>query len=138
MAHVRGTPQTMMQDTYYDDLQREVFLYFAGKIEQLRRKGVKDIILDPGFGFSKTTEQNYFLLNCLEDFSIFDLPLLVGFSRKTMIRNVLNCEVEHSLNGTTALNVIALMKGASILRVHDVKEAVEAVCLFSKTKNSSL
>ena len=138
MMHIKGTPQTMMQDTHYDDLQREVCLYFAGKIEQLRMKGVKDIILDPGFGFSKTTGQNYFLLNCLEDFSIFGLPLLAGFSRKTMIRSVLNCDVEHSLNGTTVLNVIALMKGATILRVHDVKEAVEAVCLYNKTKNSTL
>ena len=138
MMHMRGTPQTMMQDTHYDDLQREVFLYFAGKINQLRAKGVKDIILDPGFGFSKTTQQNYFLLNCLEDFTIFGLPLLAGFSRKTMIRSVLSCDVEHSLNGTTVLNVIALTKGATILRTHDVKEAIEAVCLFNKINNSVL
>jgi len=138
MMHMRGTPQTMMQDTHYDDFQREVFLYFAGKIDQLRAKGVKDIILDPGFGFSKTTQQNYFLLNCLEDFTIFGLPLLAGFSRKTMIRSVLSCDVEHSLNGTTVLNVIALTKGATILRTHDVKEAIEAVCLFNKINNSVL
>ena len=136
MMHMRGTPQTMMQDTHYGNVQEEVFLYFADKIEQLRARGIKDIILDPGFGFSKTTGQNYFLLNYLGNFSIFGLPLLVGFSRKAMIRNVLNCDIEDSLNGTTVLNVIALMKGANILRVHDVKAAVEAVCLFNQTKDS--
>lgn len=138
MMHMRGTPQTMMQNTDYQDLQREIFLYFADKIDQLRTKGLNDIILDPGFGFSKTTEQNYSLLNYLEDFSIFGLPLLVGFSRKKMIRNVLNCDTEHSLNGTTVLNTIALTKGANILRVHDVKEAVETIHLFNKTKHSTL
>lgn len=134
LMHMKGTPQTMMEFTEYENFQEEVFLYFAKKIEELRLKGVKDIILDPGFGFSKTTAQNYALLGILEEFSIFELPVLVGFSRKTMIREVLNNSAEESLNGTTILNTIALMKGANILRVHDVKEAVEAVSLYDNLK----
>jgi dihydropteroate synthase len=137
LMHMRGTPQTMMQHTHYENLQKEVFLYFAQKINQLHRLGVNDIWVDPGFGFSKTTEQNFRLLDDLEEFRIFELPLLVGFSRKTMIRDVLGTTAEESLNGTTALNMLALTKGADILRVHDVKEAVETVKLFTATQNTN-
>lgn len=131
LMHLRGTPQTMQQHTDYPNgLFREMSLYFSERIQQLRSLGVKDIVLDPGFGFAKTTQQNYALLNRLEDFQVFGCPLLVGISRKTMIREVLNVSAEDALNGTTVLNTIALLKGASILRVHDVKEAVETVRLI--------
>jgi len=132
IVHIQGTPQTMMQHTAYNNIQQDIFLYFSEKINKLHHKGVNDIIIDPGFGFSKTTNQNYVLMNCLEDFCIFGLPILVGISRKTMIRDILNCSPEDSLNGTTVLNTWALTKKANILRVHDVKEAVEAVKLIDK------
>ncbi len=132
IMHMQGTPQTMMQHTTYNNLQQDIFLYFSEKINRLHRMGVNDIIIDPGFGFSKTTNQNYALMNCLEDFCIFELPILVGISRKTMIRDILNCSPEESLNGTAVLNTWALTKKANILRVHDVKEAVEAVKLIDK------
>ena len=135
IMHIQGTPQTMMQYTTYNNLLQDIFLYFSEKINCLHRKGVNDIIIDPGFGFSKTTNQNYVLMNCLEDFCIFGRPILVGISRKTMIREILNCSPEESLNGTTVLNTLALTKKADILRVHDVREAVETVKLF-KTVNS--
>lgn len=138
IMHMRGTPQTMMQDTHYDYFQQEIFLYFAKKVEELRLKGVNDIILDPGFGFSKTLDQNYAMLDFLDEFEIFGLPLLIGVSRKTMIRKVLECEPEDSLNGTVILNTIALTKGADIIRVHDVKEAVQMVKLYNKTKSAAL
>lgn len=137
MMHMRGTPQTMMNFTSYDSLMRDILLYFAKKISELHQRGLNDIWLDPGFGFSKTTDQNYAVLDKLEEFHIFELPLLVGFSRKTMIRDVLNTSPEDSLNGTTALNMFALTKGADILRVHDVKEAVQAVRLYNKIKNAN-
>ena len=130
IMHMQGSPQTMMQHTTYNNLFQDIFLYFSKIINQLHLKGVNDIIIDPGFGFSKTTEQNYTLMNSLEEFSIFELPILVGISRKTMIRDILNCTSEESLNGTTVLNTWSLTKGANILRVHDVKEAVQAVKLF--------
>lgn len=132
LMHMRGTPQTMQQQTDYPDgIFREMSRYFSERIARLRALGVKDIILDPGFGFAKTTEQNYALLNRLTDFHVFGCPLLVGVSRKTMIREALDVSAEDALNGTTVLNTIALLKGASILRVHDVKEAVEAVRLIA-------
>lgn len=127
MMHMQGTPQNMQKAPHYDNLIKEVFLYFARKVEQLRELGMNDIILDPGFGFGKTLEQNYELMGCLDDFRVFELPLLVGVSRKSMITHLLNVPSEEALNGTTALNTIALTKGADILRVHDVKQAVEAV-----------
>lgn len=127
MMHMQGTPQNMQKAPHYDNLIKEVFLYFAKKVEQLRELGMNDIILDPGFGFGKTLEQNYELMGCLDDFRVFELPLLVGVSRKSMITHLLNVPSEEALNGTTALNTIALTKGADILRVHDVKQAVEAV-----------
>ncbi|MDR0231269.1 MAG: dihydropteroate synthase [Dysgonamonadaceae bacterium] len=136
IMHMQGTPQTMMQYTTYNNLIQDIFLYFSEKINQLHRMGVNDIIIDPGFGFSKTTNQNYQLMNSLEIFCTFELPILVGISRKRMIRNILNCSPEESLNGTTVLNTLALTKKANILRVHDVKEAVEAVKLYIASVNN--
>ncbi len=127
MMHMQGTPQNMQQHPHYDNLLKEVFLYFARKVQQLRDLGVKDIILDPGFGFGKTVEHNYELLAHLEEFRLFNLPLLVGVSRKSMIYRLLGITPQEALNGTTVLDTISLMKGADILRVHDVKEAVETV-----------
>ena len=133
--HIRGNPQTMMEHTQYNNLMQEILLYFAEKVNQLHRRGVNDIWIDPGFGFSKTILQNYEILEKLEEFHIFESPILVGFSRKTMIREALSVSANDSLNGTTALNMFALTKGAHILRVHDVKEAVQTVQLFNRIKN---
>ncbi|NMH26940.1 dihydropteroate synthase [Flavobacterium silvaticum] len=130
MMHMRGNPSTMQQFTQYEDLFRDIFFYFSGRLSAARELGISDVIIDPGFGFSKTLPQNYSLLHGLENFSIFDLPLLVGISRKSMIYKSLNTKAEEALNGTTVLNTIALSKGANILRVHDVKEAVECVRLM--------
>lgn len=127
MMHMQGTPQNMQQCPHYDNLLKEVFEYFARKVQQLRDRGVKDIILDPGFGFGKTLEHNYELLAHLDDFRVFELPLLVGVSRKSMIYRLLDITPQEALNGTTVLNTLCLLKGADILRVHDVREAVEAV-----------
>lgn len=127
LMHMKGTPQTMQQAPHYDDLMKEILLYFAEKIQQLRDLGQKDIILDPGYGFAKTIEHNYHLLHHQEMLNVFELPLLVGISRKSMIYRLLGGTPEESLNGTSVLNTIALQKGASILRVHDVKECVEVV-----------
>lgn len=127
LMHMRGTPQTMQQMTDYNNFIQEIFYYFSEKVAQLNQLGVNDIIIDPGFGFSKTLEQNYELLASLQGFSIFDLPLLVGISRKSMIYKFLETTPAESLNGTSVLNTFALQNGANILRVHDVKEAVEAV-----------
>jgi dihydropteroate synthase len=138
MMHMRGTPQTMRQHTDYADLMEEIMLYFARKVRQLRLLGVNDIILDPGFGFSKTVDQNYTLMSHLCEFKEFGLPLLVGVSRKSMIYKYLGGTPADSLNGTTVLNTIALLNGADILRVHDVKAAVEAVKIVSKTFNFQL
>lgn len=134
MMHMRGTPQTMASLTDYANLMDEIMLYFAEKVRQLRLMGVSDLILDPGFGFSKTLEQNYELMAHLREFGIFDLPILVGISRKRMIYQLLGGTPEESLNGTTALHTYALLNGADILRVHDVKEAVEAVRIVQKIK----
>ena len=127
MMHMQGTPQNMQQHPHYDNLLKEVFLYFAQKVQQLRDLGMKDIILDPGFGFGKTVEHNYELLAHLEEFRVFELPLLVGVSRKSMIYRLLGGTPQGALNGTTVLDTICLLKGADILRVHDVREAVETV-----------
>lgn len=127
MMHMKGTPQTMQQHCDYNDLFQDIALYFSGKIEQLRELGVNDIIIDPGFGFSKTLEQNYELLAKLEHFSIFEHPILVGVSRKSMIYKLLDIKPEEALNGTSVIHTVALRKGADILRVHDVKEAVQCV-----------
>jgi len=128
--HIRGNPQTMMEYIHYENLMQEILLYFAEKLHRLRRRGVNDVWIDPGFGFSKSTPQNYEILDKLEEFHILEAPIVVGFSRKTMIREALGVSAGDSLNGTTALNMFALTKGVHILRVHDVKEAVETVQLF--------
>lgn len=135
MMHMRGTPTSMMQSQYlhYDDVVADVLQYFAAKIDRLTYMGVNDIILDPGFGFSKTVDDNYRLMYHLDEFTRIGLPLLVGISRKSMIYKLLDITPAESLNGTTALNVLALLGGANILRVHDVKQAVEAVKIFGKT-----
>lgn len=140
MMHMQGTPQNMQQHPHYDNLLREVFLYFARKVQQLRDLGVKDIVLDPGFGFAfgKTLEHNYQLMAHLEEFRLFELPLLVGVSRKSMIYRLLDTTPQEALNGTTVLHTLALMKGADILRVHDVRQAVEAVKIVEAMKAASV
>ena len=135
IMHMQGTPQDMQDSPHYDNLLKEVFYYFSEKVQRLRDLGVKDIILDPGFGFGKTIEHNYQLMNHLEEFNVFQLPLLVGISRKSMIYKLLGTTPEEALNGTTVLNTIALQKGAHLLRVHDVKAAVDTVTLTEKMKN---
>jgi dihydropteroate synthase len=132
LMHMRGTPQTMTQHTDYEDLIKDIMDYFHPKVYQLRLMGVKDCMVDVGFGFSKTIEQNFTLLNALDYFKMLEKPLLVGLSRKSMIWRTLKTDAEHALNGTTTLHTIALIKGASILRVHDVKEAVETIELVGK------
>lgn len=137
LMHMRGTPQTMMQYTQYEHLANELLLYFSKGIQKAKKAGIKDVIIDPGFGFSKTLEQNYQLLNNLELLNSLEAPLLIGISRKSMISKALNTTAEKSLNGTTALHMIALSKGAKILRVHDVKEAVECVKLHQLLNSSN-
>jgi len=132
MMHTRGTPQTMMQQTQYENLVREIIDYFHPKIYNLQQAGVKDIIIDPGFGFAKAGGQNFELLSQLDRFHIFEKPVLVGLSRKTMIWKTLKINPEQALNGTTALNTFALLKGVSILRVHDVREAKEIIELLNR------
>lgn len=134
LMHMQGTPDTMQQAPHYENLRREVMLYFAERIDRLCQMGAKDIIVDPGFGFGKTLEHNYELFHHLDDFNLFNLPLLVGISRKSMIYKLLGGTPQTSLNGTTVLNTIVLMKGVHILRVHDVKEAVEAKRIVMKMK----
>lgn len=136
LMHMKGTPQTMMQQTHYDHLIAEMLYYFAERIARLESLGVNDIIIDPGFGFSKTLDDNYRLMNRLDEFARMGRPLLVGISRKSMIYKLLGTSPDESLNGTTVLNTLALLGGAHILRVHDVKEAVETVKIVSKTLQS--
>ncbi|MBE7442244.1 MAG: dihydropteroate synthase [Flavobacteriales bacterium] len=136
MMHMQGTPQTMQKNPTYQNVTKEVMNYFAEKVNVLHQKGVNDIIIDPGFGFGKTIEHNYQLLRELNHFSIFELPVLVGVSRKSMITKALNISSKEALNGTTILNTLALTKGANILRVHDVKEADEVVKLFKLMEKS--
>ena len=135
IMHMKGTPQNMQVNPHYDNLLKEIFFYFSQKIQQLRDIGVNDIIIDPGFGFGKSIEDNYELMSHLKEFHIFNLPILVGISRKSMIYNLLNTTPQEALNGSTILNTIALTKGANILRVHDVKAAVEAITITQKMKN---
>jgi dihydropteroate synthase len=132
IMHMQGTPQNMQQNPVYNNVLLEVIDYLAKKIEVLKTLHIHDIIIDPGFGFGKTIEHNYELLNQMEAFKIFKLPILVGFSRKGMIYKTLGTSAAEALNGTTVLNTIALQKGAGILRVHDVKEAVECVRLVER------
>lgn len=137
LMHMQGTPDTMQVAPHYDNLRREVMLYFAERIDRLCQMGAKDIIVDPGFGFGKTLEHNYELMNHLEDFAVFNLPLLVGISRKTMIYKLTGGTPQTSLNGTTVLNTISLVKGAHILRVHDVKAAAEAKQIYMAMKRNA-
>lgn len=131
MMHMRGTPKTMTSMTNYEDVCKEMMFYFSEKINQARQLGIHDIIIDPGFGFAKTMEQNYEILKKLSLFQIHEAPILVGISRKSMIYKSLESSPEEALNGTTALHMLALQNGAKILRVHDVKEAVECVKLYN-------
>ncbi len=138
LMHIKGKPQTMQQAPQYDDLMREVMLYFAERLLRLREFGVKDVIVDPGFGFGKTLEHNYELMAHLGEFRMLEVPLLVGISRKSMIYRLLGGGPEEALNGTTVLNTIALMNGAHILRVHDVRPAAEAVRMIAALGGKSL
>lgn len=131
LMHMQGTPLTMQQNPVYEDVTKEILDFFILKTEKLKNAGIKDIIVDPGFGFGKTAEHNFELLRNLEVFKILNFPLLLGVSRKSMINKTLDITADEALNGTTVLNTVGLLKGASILRVHDVKEAVEAVKLVS-------
>ena len=137
LMHMQGPPDTMQVAPHYDNLRREVMLYFAERIDRLCQMGAKDIIVDPGFGFGKTLEHNYELMNHLEDFAVFNLPLLVGISRKSMIYKLTGGTPQTSLNGTTVLNTISLVKGAHILRVHDVKAAAEAKQIYMAMKQNA-
>ncbi|SEG43518.1 dihydropteroate synthase [Flavobacterium urumqiense] len=132
MMHMRGTPQTMQTFTVYDDIVKEMLFYFSERIAKARSFGINDLIIDPGFGFAKKLDQNYEVFQKMELFNMLNLPLLIGISRKSMIYKTLNISIEEALNGTTILNTLALNKGAKILRVHDVKEAMECVTLFNK------
>ncbi|MDT3403423.1 dihydropteroate synthase [Mucilaginibacter terrae] len=134
LMHMKGTPQNMVQQAQYQDVFSEVFDHLVERYEQLRALGVHDVILDPGFGFAKTAEQSYALMNRLQNFDMLELPVLVGISRKRMIYGLLGVTAADALNGTTVLNTIALTKGADILRVHDVKEAVEAVKIWGMVR----
>ena len=136
MMHMKGTPQNMQENPNYTNISNEIIAYFIEKIGQLRKLGVKDLIIDPGFGFAKTIDHNYKLLQEMESLTTLGLPILVGLSRKSMITKILNIENEAALNGTTVLNTIALQKGACILRVHDVKAAMECIHLSEKVKNA--
>lgn len=127
--HMQGTPENMQNNPQYKDVIKDLFTFFSNKIEQLTRMGVKDVLIDPGFGFGKTLNHNYAILNNLDSFSIFNLPVVAGLSRKSMIYKPLNTDPKNALNGTTVLNTIALTKGAKVLRVHDVGEAIEAIKL---------
>ena len=135
MMHMQGTPQSMQDNPHYNCIEKQVVNYFLNKVKTLQQKGLSKIIIDPGFGFGKTLEHNYQLLNNLEKLYTLELPLLVGVSRKSMVYKVLETDAKNSLNGTTAIHTLCLSKGASILRVHDVKEAVECVKLINFAKN---
>ena len=131
LMHMKGTPQTMQHDPHYDNVTKEVLDFFIRKKAELQKAGITDVIIDPGFGFGKTIDHNFKLLHSLSVFKMLDSPILFGFSRKSTIYKTLQISPEEALNGTTVLNTIGLMKGASIIRVHDVKEAFEAVKLFN-------
>ena len=133
IMHLRGTPQTMQSQINYENIIKEMLFYFSEKVNKARSLGINDLIIDPGFGFAKTLEQNYEVLQNFERFKILDLPLLAGISRKSMVYKPLGLTANEALNGTTVLNTIAVSKGANILRVHDVKEAVECVTLFERS-----
>jgi dihydropteroate synthase len=136
IMHMKGNPRTMQQDPVYEDVVSEILMWFGQKIAKLKAAGVRDIIIDPGFGFGKSAGHNFDILRRLGEFSITGLPVMAGISRKSLIWKTLNVSPSESLNGTSVLNAVALMNGADILRVHDVKEAVEAVKLIGKVRNT--
>ena len=134
MMHMQGTPRTMQKNPKYDNVVKDILTFFSGKVEELKLLGVDNVILDPGFGFGKTLDHNYELMNGLGQFSVLNKPIMIGVSRKSMIGKLLGCTPDEALNGTIVLNTVALMKGIDILRVHDVKEAVEAIRIVEKLK----
>lgn len=134
LTHIQGTPQTMQENPQYKDVVREISTFFSDRVKKLNKWGVKEIILDPGFGFGKNMEHNFEILNRLDAFKVFQLPVLAGLSRKSMIWKTLETSPEEALNGTTVANTMALLGGADILRVHDVREAMEAIRIFSEIK----
>lgn len=137
LMHMQGTPQDMQNAPHYEDVLADLLSYFADKLQQARAAGIHDVILDPGFGFGKTMEHNYRLLAHLHDFAMFDVPILVGMSRKSMLYKLLDCTPEEALNATTAAHMLALQNGADILRVHDVKEAVQCVKIFCQCRQQA-
>jgi dihydropteroate synthase len=137
LCHIQGNPRNMQDDPQYEDVIKDISNFFSDKVKQLTKMGVNDIIIDPGFGFGKNMLHNYDLMNRLDSFKVFQLPVLVGLSRKSMIWRLLSIKPEDALNGTTVLNTMALMGGADILRVHDVKEAAEAITLFEALKSTA-
>jgi dihydropteroate synthase len=134
LSHIQGTPQSMQEDPQYDDIIKDISNYLSEKVKKLTKLGVVDVIIDPGFGFGKNVEHNYELLNRLDSFKVFQLPVMAGVSRKSMIWKALETTPENALNGTTVANTLALLGGADILRVHDVKEALEAIKIFCEIK----
>jgi dihydropteroate synthase len=137
VMHMKGTPKNMQDNPTYENIIREIFNFFTSKVNKLNLLGVNDILLDPGFGFGKSVDHNYTILNNLDSFKIINLPIVVGLSRKSMIYKPLEITPDEALNGTTALNTIALQKGAKILRVHDVKQAIETIKLVNLTQNQA-
>ncbi len=135
LMHMQGTPETMQQNPHYEDVTKEVIFQLSNQLAEVRKLGIHDVIIDPGFGFGKTLDDNYKLMDEMDQFSVFELPILVGVSRKSMIYKLLGTSPSEALNGTSVLNTISLMKGANILRVHDVKEAVECVNIMEKFVN---
>ena len=138
MMHMKGTPQSMQKEAVYNNMINDLRFYFSEKIRETTSKKINDVIIDPGFGFAKTTAQNYTLLNHLDMFQTFGLPILIGLSRKSMIYKVLGSSPQEALNGTTALHTVALLKGANIIRAHDVKEASECIKLVEALKENAL
>ncbi|MDP2889577.1 MAG: dihydropteroate synthase [Bacteroidota bacterium] len=137
LMHMLGTPLKMQDNPVYEDIIRDISLFFTDRVKQLNKAGVKDVIIDPGFGFGKTLQQNYELLNRLDSFKVFQLPVMVGVSRKSMINKLLGTKPEEALNGTSVINTLALMGGADLLRVHDVREAAEAVRIMNMVRSTS-
>ncbi|HZL12452.1 MAG TPA: dihydropteroate synthase [Prolixibacteraceae bacterium] len=137
LMHMQGTPLKMQMNPEYDDIIRDISLFFTDRVKKLNKARVKDVILDPGFGFGKTLEHNYELLNRLDSFKVFQLPLMVGVSRKSMIYKLLGAKPEEALNGTTTVNTLALMGGSDILRVHDVREAAESIRIMNMIRSTS-
>lgn len=138
LMHMKGNPQSMQDNPQYNNVIQELLNYFSEKVEKLKLLGVNDLIIDPGFGFGKTVDHNYQILKYLDDFKIFELPIMIGLSRKSMINKILDISSEEALNGTTVLNTLALINGANILRVHDVKEAKESIKLTNTFLNAKV